>query len=60
LLQAAAELAVRQGYDGLFVKAQADAVDFFQAHGLARLPVVDPQRDYPHRFWLDLAGERAG
>jgi hypothetical protein len=40
-----------QRFDGLLVKAQSDAVDFFVARGLQRLPVVDPDRDYPHRFW---------
>ncbi|MFP5404562.1 MAG: N-acetyltransferase family protein [Gammaproteobacteria bacterium] len=52
LLDAAADAARDGGYDGLLVKAQADANGFFAARSLARLDVVDPLRDYPHRFWL--------
>jgi predicted N-acetyltransferase YhbS len=51
LLDAALTAAREQGFDGLLVKAQSDAADFFVARGLQRLPVVDPDRDYPHRFW---------
>ena len=41
------------------VKAQADAVGFFQARGLEPLPCEDPDRDYANRFWMDLAdGQR--
>lgn len=59
LLAAAASAARDQSYDGLLVKAQADAVGFFQARGLEPLPCEDPDRDYPNRFWLDLAdGQR--
>ncbi|MHB1189166.1 GNAT family N-acetyltransferase [Thiobacillus sp.] len=52
LLDAAAAAARSQGFDGVLVKAQADANGFFAARGLQRLPVTDPARDYPHRFWL--------
>lgn len=52
LLDAAVSAAREGGFDGLLVKAQADANEFFAAHGLQRLPVVDPVRDYPHRYWL--------
>ena len=59
LLAAAASAARDQSYDGLLVKAQADAVGFFQARGLEPLACEDPDRDYPNRFWLDLAdGQR--
>lgn len=51
LLAAALDAARESGKDGLLVKAQADADGFFAAHGLQRLPVLDPARDYPHRFW---------
>jgi len=51
LLDAALAAAQAQGFDGLLVKAQADANGFFSAQGMQRLPVVDPARDYPHRFW---------
>jgi GNAT superfamily N-acetyltransferase len=51
LLDAALAAAQAQGFGGLLVKAQADANGFFSARGMRRLPVEDPQRDYPHRFW---------
>jgi GNAT superfamily N-acetyltransferase len=64
LLSAAGTAATEGGYDGLLVKVQADAEGFFGSQGLQKLPVVQPDRDYPHRFWLDLtqhqvAGGRA-
>lgn len=55
LLDAAAEAARIGGHDGLLVKAQADTCGFFATRGLERLPVNDPARDYPHRYWLPLA-----
>ena len=59
LLAAAADAAREQGYDGLLVKAQADAVGFFRARGLEPLACEDPDRDYANRFWMDLAdGQR--
>lgn len=54
LLSAAAAAAREQGYDGLLVKAQADAEGYFRSQGLQRLAVTDADRDYPNRFWLDL------
>jgi predicted N-acetyltransferase YhbS len=54
LLDAATAAAREAGFDGLLVKAQADANTFFAGRGLQRLPVEDPTRDYPHRFWLAL------
>jgi predicted N-acetyltransferase YhbS len=54
LLSAAAGAAREQGYDGLLVKAQADAEGFFRSRGLQQLAVADASRDYPNRFWLDL------
>jgi GNAT superfamily N-acetyltransferase len=52
LLDEAAAAAQAQGFDGVLVKAQADANGFFEARGLQRLPVEDTARHYPHRFWL--------
>lgn len=52
LLDAAAAAARAQNLDGVLVRAQAGAVAFFQSRGLHTLPVDDPARDYPHRFWL--------
>ena len=51
LLEAALAAGREQGFDGLLVKAQADADGFFAARGMQRLPVADPARDYPHRLW---------
>ncbi len=51
LLDAAVAAAHAQGLDGVLVKAQADADGFFAASGLRRLPVKDPARQYPNRFW---------
>lgn len=51
LLAAALACARQQGYAGLLVKAQADASGFFSSCGMTALPVVDPERDYPHRYW---------
>lgn len=56
LLEAALEAAREQGCDGLLVKAQRDAVGFFAARGMAPLPIEDPARDYPYRFWRALRG----
>ncbi len=55
LLAGAAAAARADGYDGLLVKAQADALGFFQARRLERLPVGDSAQSYPNRFWLDLS-----
>jgi len=52
LLEATAAAARAQGFDGVLIKAQADAHGFFEARGLQRLPVEDAARHYPHRFWL--------
>jgi len=54
LLSAATAAAREHSYDGLLVKAQADAEGFFRTQGLQQLAVEDAGRDYPHRFWLDL------
>jgi L-amino acid N-acyltransferase YncA len=54
LLSAAAMDARAQGCDGVLVKAQADAEGFFGSQGLQKLPVLQPDRDYPLRYWLDL------
>ena len=54
MLTAAATAARAQGCDGVLVKAQADAEGFFGSQGLQKLPVLQPDRDYPHRYWLDL------
>lgn len=55
LLSAVAAAARAQGCDGVLVKAQADAEGFFESRGLRKLSVLQPDRDYRHRYWLDLA-----
>ena len=52
LLAAARRAAARRYLDGVLVKAQPTAIPFFEACGLDRLATTQPQRDYPHRFWL--------
>lgn len=54
LLEAAEQAACRQGLQGLLVKAQQDALDFFTSRGLQPLPVEDPARHYANRLWKDL------
>ncbi len=39
--------------EGLIVKAQPDALGFFESVGFARLPVEDPESDFRNRFWID-------
>ena len=54
LLERARAAAVEGGYDGLLVKAQPGAEGFFSKQGMVKLPVRDPARDYPRRYWLAL------
>jgi predicted N-acetyltransferase YhbS len=58
LLSAAAAAAREQGYDGLLVKAQADAEGFFSKQGLQLLAVTDASRDYPSRYWLAVTASK--
>lgn len=51
LLDAALTAARQAGYDGLLVKARPEAEGFFRHHGLEPVPLVNPERDYPYRFW---------
>lgn len=51
LVDAALEAVRRQKLDGLLVKAQEDAVGFYQSVGFTRLKVENPDRDYPNRLW---------
>jgi GNAT superfamily N-acetyltransferase len=54
LLTAVATAARAQGCDGVLVKAQADAEGLFGSQGLQKLPVLQPDWDYAHRYWLDV------
>jgi GNAT superfamily N-acetyltransferase len=56
LFEAAEMAASLRGFDGVLVKAQPGAGDFFRALGLERVPVQHCSRDYPHRFWKSLKG----
>lgn len=51
LLKAAEEAVRADSFDALLVKVQAGAELFFVACGFSKLPVTDPRRDYPHRYW---------
>ncbi len=55
LLEALLAGARAAGVPGLLVKANRHAADYFRARGLQALAVVDPQRDYPYRYWAALA-----
>jgi GNAT superfamily N-acetyltransferase len=54
LVEHALEAAAAEAMVGVLVKAQSDAVPFFQALGWQRLPVRDRVRDYEHRYWQAL------
>ena len=40
--------------DGVLVKAQNDAVEFFLAQGMEKLEAEDMQRDYENRYWKQI------
>ena len=40
--------------DGVLVKAQNDAVEFFLCQGMQKLETEDLQRDYENRYWKPL------
>lgn len=54
LLEDGIRLARVSGSQGILVRAQAGAEDFFQRLGFSRLPVRNEARDYAARFWLSL------
>jgi N-acetylglutamate synthase-like GNAT family acetyltransferase len=54
LIKTALEDVRSQGLDGILVKAQNDAISYFQAQGFTMLPVENSERDYPHRWWKAL------
>jgi GNAT superfamily N-acetyltransferase len=51
LLRAIEALVPGHRCDGLLVKAQTDAVEFFEYHGMQRLESINPASNYAHRFW---------
>ena len=56
LYYAAEQAAVKQGFDGLLVKAQSNATGFFKAQGMEALTVQNESRDYMHRYWKSISG----
>lgn len=52
LVKCCIKAAKEQSLDGVLVKAQPDAFEFFQALKFEQLPVVDEELDYKHRYWL--------
>ncbi len=54
LLQRCAQAARERQLDGVLVRAQPDAVGFFQRQGMEELPILQPDRDYAMRYWLAL------
>ena len=51
LFRAMETLVHKHKCDGLLVKAQTDAVGFFEFHAMQRLENINPKSDYAHRFW---------
>jgi len=51
LFRAIETLVRKHKCDGLLVKAQTDAVGFFEFHGMQRLESINPESNYAHRFW---------
>lgn len=51
LIQCAELAASEAQLDGVLVRAQKDAEAFYLACGFLRLPVMDEERDYAHRYW---------
>lgn len=54
LFAASEDYAKRAGTQGLLVKAQKDAVNFFEKQGMQKLTVHDQDRDYANRYWKRL------
>ena len=52
LLEYAADLARGSDADGLIVKAQKDAEDFFKSRGMKKLHTHDSRRDFENRYWM--------
>lgn len=51
LLQHAEQQVRERHLDGLLVRAQSGAGEFFQAHGMQPLETHDSGRDYQYRYW---------
>lgn len=55
LIRAMEALVHKHKCDGLLVKAQTDAVGFFEFHAMQRLESINPESNYAHRFWKPVA-----
>lgn len=55
LFRAVERLVAKHKCDGLLVKAQTDAVGFFEFHAMQKLKSNTPERDYAHRFWKPIS-----
>lgn len=51
LFKAVEVLVKKYDCDGLLVKAQTDAVGFFEQQRMQKLETSSPHRDYAYRFW---------
>ena len=51
LFVAVEALVPAHGCDGLLVKAQTDAVGFFESQGMQQLENINPVSNYAYRFW---------
>ena len=51
LFETVEALVPEHGCDGLLVKAQTDAVGFFEVQGMQQLESIKPDSDYALRFW---------
>lgn len=54
LFEAVEALIPEHGCDGLLVKAQTDAVGFFETQGMQQLENTNPASKYAHRFWKQI------
>lgn len=54
LLRLTERHAIEDDHNGVLVKAQPDAIGFFQHHGYQDLPVEDNIRHYSHRLWKNI------
>lgn len=50
-VELAKQFVLKSQHQALLVKAHASAQNFFAKQKLELLPVIDPERDYPYRFF---------
>ena len=54
LFNAIENIAKEKSFDGLLVKAQKDANEFFKKQAMQPLIVTNPDKDYENRYWKSL------